>query len=108
MQYLTPIDAAFLQMESARTPMHVGGLLTFRLPADAPADFLRTLFANQRAQVPSAAPFNQRLVPNRMRNLKPAGEEAQNIEIEYHHGHAALPKPGGTPEHGGPAGGPAP
>src|SRR3546814_16880432 len=73
MQYLTPIDAAFLQMESARTPMHVGGLLTFRLPADAPADFLRTLFANQRAQVPSAAPFNQRLVPKRMRQLKQIG-----------------------------------
>src|SRR3546814_19320256 len=78
-------------MESARTPMHVGGLLTFRLPADAPADFLRTLFANQRAQVPSAAPFNQRLVPKRMRKLKPAWEEAKNIDIDYHLRHAALP-----------------
>lgn len=100
MQHLTTIDAAFLQMESARTPMHVGGLLTFRLPDDAPADFLRTLFANQRAQLPSTAPFNQRLVPKRLRKLKPAWEEAHNIDIDYHLRHAALPYPGGERELG--------
>lgn len=100
MQYLTPIDAAFLQMESSRTPMHVGGLLTFRLPADAPADFLSTLFAHQRAQLPTTAPFNQRLVPKHLRKLKPAWEEAKNIDIDYHLRHAALPYPGGERELG--------
>lgn len=32
MQRLSPIDSAFLQMESTRTPMHVGCLLTFHMP----------------------------------------------------------------------------
>ena len=40
-KYLGPQDAAFLRMESKRTPMHVGALLVFQLPADAPPDFLR-------------------------------------------------------------------
>jgi WS/DGAT/MGAT family acyltransferase len=100
MQHLNPIDAAFLQMESSRTPMHVGGLLTFRLPDDAPPDFLRTLFAHQRAQLPSTAPFNQRLVPKRLRKLAPAWETADNIDIDYHLRHAALPYPGGERELG--------
>ncbi|NGY05735.1 WS/DGAT/MGAT family O-acyltransferase [Solimonas terrae] len=100
MQHLNPIDAAFLQMESPRTPMHVGGLLTFRLPDNAPPDFLRALFAQQRAQLPTTAPFNQRLVPKRMPKLSPAWETATNIDIDYHLRHAALPYPGGERELG--------
>ena len=43
MHYLNPVDAAFLRMESARSPMHVGALMRFRLPDDAPPDFLQRL-----------------------------------------------------------------
>lgn len=100
MEYLSPIDAAFLQMESARTPMHVGGLMTFRLPEDAPPDFLRTLFAQLRAQAPTIAPFNRRLAQKRFRTLAPAWEEVRDIDIDYHLRHAALPFPGGERELG--------
>jgi hypothetical protein len=45
---LNPLDAAWLFTESRATPNHVGGLLQFRLPADAPRDFLRRLMADFR------------------------------------------------------------
>ena len=43
MSYLSPLDAAFLRMESVRTPMHVGSLMTFHLPEDAEPDYLHRL-----------------------------------------------------------------
>ena len=33
-----PLDLAWLALESRDTPMHVGGLFEFTLPADAPPD----------------------------------------------------------------------
>ncbi|MGH8445518.1 MAG: WS/DGAT/MGAT family O-acyltransferase [Solimonas sp.] len=100
MRYLSPVDAAFLQMESPRTPMHVGGLLTFRLPDDAPPDYLRELFAQLRAQVPTTPPFSLRLARKRFRKLAPAWEQAPAIDIDYHVRHSALPFPGGERELG--------
>ena len=44
-RYLSPLDAAFLRMESKRTPMHVGALLVFRR---------RTMMAPASSQDPSA------------------------------------------------------
>jgi hypothetical protein len=43
---LSPLDTAWLFTESRATPNHVGGLLQFRLPADAPKDFLRQLMSD--------------------------------------------------------------
>ena len=48
MKHLSPIDAAFLRTESPRTPMHVGAMLTFRLPENAPPDFLQRLLKRMR------------------------------------------------------------
>ena len=45
---LSPLDAAWLFTESRATPNHVGGLLQFRLPQDAPRDYLRQLMAEFR------------------------------------------------------------
>lgn len=99
MKYLSPIDAAFLRMESKRTPMHVGGLLTFRLPEDAPRDFLRDLLEQMRQQPFMPAPFNSRIAKSRLRRIAPAWEETE-IDIDYHVRHSALPYPGGERELG--------
>lgn len=40
---LTPSDGMFLYMESPETMMHVGGLLPFSPPPDAPPDHVRRL-----------------------------------------------------------------
>jgi diacylglycerol O-acyltransferase / wax synthase len=72
--YLSPVDAAFLRMESKRTPMHVGALMTFRLPAKAPPDFLRRLLEGMREQPFMPPPFGCRLARGRLARLAPAWE----------------------------------
>ncbi len=61
MQYLSPIDAAFLRMESKRTPMHVGAMMTFKLPDKAPRDFLQSLLQRMRQHPFMPAPFGSKL-----------------------------------------------
>jgi len=58
---LNPLDAAWLLTESRATPNHVGGLLQFRLPEDAPRDYMRQLMADFRSQRNFVAPWNRRL-----------------------------------------------
>ncbi|HWS25640.1 MAG TPA: wax ester/triacylglycerol synthase domain-containing protein, partial [Xanthomonadales bacterium] len=56
---LNPLDASWLMVESRDTPMHVGGLLRFSLPADAPPDFLRKLMIEFRHTRKFSPPWNQ-------------------------------------------------
>lgn len=100
MQYLNPVDAAFLRMESKRTPMHVAGLLVFRLPDKAADDYLSKLFAFMRSQPVINPPFNYRLAGGWLSGLAPRWEKAPDIDIEYHMRHSALPYPGGERELG--------
>ncbi|MEB3067451.1 wax ester/triacylglycerol synthase domain-containing protein, partial [Parvimonas micra] len=58
---MSPIDAAFLRMETPRTPQHVAGLLEFRLPRGASRNFMRDLHAHARSEAQAAPPFNHRL-----------------------------------------------
>ena len=58
MNYLSPLDAAFLRMETKRTPMHVGAMMTFKLPDDAPPDFVRKLMEQMRSKPFMPTPFN--------------------------------------------------
>lgn len=99
MKYLSPVDAAFLRMESVRTPMHVGGLMTFRLPPNAPAGFLRDLLAQMRQQPFMPEPFGSKLAKSWLSGVAPAWEPAR-LDIDYHIRHSALPYPGGERELG--------
>lgn len=98
---LSPLDAAWLFTESRDTPNHVGGLLTFRLPEGAPRDFLRKLMSEFRAHRVFASPWNRRLEsPGIARSPWPSWVEADDIDLEYHVRHGALPWPGGERELG--------
>ena len=99
MKRLSPIDAAFLRMESPRTPMHIGALLTFKLPEDAPRDFARQLLQNMREQPYLPFPFGCRLQRSRLARVLPAWEDCEP-DMDYHLRHAALPYPGGERELG--------
>lgn len=97
---LNPLDAAWLFTESRATPNHVGGLLQFRLPEDAPQDYLRQLMAEFRSHRTFTAPWNRRLKFAFSKNPVPAWIEDDDIDLEYHVRHAALPWPGGERELG--------
>lgn len=98
-RYLGPQDAAFLRMESARTPMHVGALLIFRRPADAAPDHLRTLLQRLREQPFMPPPFDCRISRSAAARLLPAWEPVE-ADMEHHVRHLALPRPGGERELG--------
>ncbi|MEZ5466569.1 MAG: wax ester/triacylglycerol synthase family O-acyltransferase [Lysobacterales bacterium] len=97
---LNPLDASWLMVESRDTPMHVGGLLRFSLPADAAPDYLRKLMADFRSSRKFTAPWNQRLRATSLKGLMPAWEIESDIDLEHHVRHSALPKPGGERELG--------
>jgi WS/DGAT/MGAT family acyltransferase len=98
---LNPLDAAWLLTESRATANHVGGLLQFQLPEDAPPDFLRRLMHDFRRHRRFAPPWNRRLKhPSFTLNPVPVWVEDEDIDLEYHVRHAALPYPGGERELG--------
>ena len=97
---LSPLDAAWLFTESRATPNHVGGLLQFQLPANAPRDFMRALMTDFRQHRTFTAPWNRRLKYAFNKNPVPAWVEDEDIDLEYHVRHAALPWPGGERELG--------
>ncbi|MBT9555552.1 MAG: wax ester/triacylglycerol synthase family O-acyltransferase [Myxococcales bacterium] len=97
---LTPNDALFLVTESRETMMHVGSMLPFTLPADAPPDFLRQLVADLRNH-PVQAPFNLRLrTPDFLKNPLQTWVEDDSPDLDYHVRRSALPAPGDERELG--------
>ena len=97
---LNALDAAWLFTESRATPNHVGGLLVFRLPEGAPRDFLRRMKMDFREFRAFTAPWNRRLKYPLTKNPFPVWIEDEDIDLEYHVQHSALPWPGGERELG--------
>jgi diacylglycerol O-acyltransferase / wax synthase len=97
---LSPLDAAWLFTETRATPNHVGGLLQFKLPPDAPKDFMRQLMLDFRSHRSFAAPWSNKLKVPFNKNPAHSWIEADDIDMEYHVRHAALPWPGGERELG--------
>jgi diacylglycerol O-acyltransferase len=97
---LNPLDAAWIVTESRATPNHVGGLLQFKLPDNAPNDFMRKMMSEFRGHKQFAPPWNQRLKESYHLNPVRTWVEDDNIDLEYHVRHAALPWPGGERELG--------
>lgn len=100
MKTLNPLDASWLMVESRETPMHVGGLMRFVLPDDAPPDFFAKLMQDFRATKKFAPPWNQRLRMPSLKGLMPVWEIDDDIDLEHHVRHSALPRPGGERELG--------
>ena len=96
---LSPLDAAWILTESRATPNHVGGLLIFQMPEDAPRDFMRRMMRDFRSYQGFTAPWNRRL-QRRLAMLPEWIEDAVTLDLEYHVRHAALPWPGGERELG--------
>ena len=98
-RYLSPQDAAFLRMESRRTPMHVGALLVFEWPAAAGPGFLRELLVHMRSKPFLPSPFDCKLSRTTLGRVLPQWIPA-TLDVDYHVRHSALPYPGGERELG--------
>ena len=97
---LSPLDASWLYVESQDTPMHVGGLMIFELPEDAPPDFFQKMMSDFRAEQCFYPPWNRRLRSTRLKRLTHFWDDDQDIDIDFHFRLSALPWPGGERELG--------
>ncbi|WP_373077268.1 wax ester/triacylglycerol synthase family O-acyltransferase [Zhongshania sp.] len=94
---LNPSEHSWLLLGSKTTPMHLGALLIFKLPAKAAKGHVAGLIAQLRAPADIVAPWNYTLV----KGLRPAWSESSEVDLDYHVRHTALPEPGGERELGG-------
>ncbi len=102
MKRLATLDASWLAVESENTPMHVGNLQIFSLPEGAPESFLQDLVAHMKSEREVEKPWCYKLAfpGNLGRVVAPAWKIDDNIDLDYHVRHSALPRPGGERELG--------
>jgi diacylglycerol O-acyltransferase / wax synthase len=95
------MDALFLAAETRESMMHVGGLLVFTPPPDAPSGFLRALADGLRDQPVVQAPWNLELRrPEMLKNPLNNWVEDKDFDLDYHVRRSALPAPGDERELG--------
>jgi WS/DGAT/MGAT family acyltransferase len=87
-------------MESRDTPMHIGALLTFKLPQKGSKTFLQELANHYRSHKKPATPWNLRLTKPHGISIIPKLESVKSLDMDYHFRHHALPSPGGERELG--------
>lgn len=98
MQRLTGLDASFLSMETATSPMHVAGLAVFD-PSEVEGgwsiDQVKSVYG-QRLHL--AAPFRRRLVNVPLGLHHPLWIEDPDFDLDWHIRHIAVPAPGSARE----------
>lgn len=100
MALLSPLDAAWLYVESREAPMHVAGLQIFSLPESSPEDHVGRMVAEFKSARRVAAPWNQRLAGGWLNWLLPSWTTDETLDLDYHVRHSGLPRPGGERELG--------
>src|ERR1700758_1887575 len=97
---LGPLDMMFLYGETPSTMMHVGGLMPFTPPPDAPPDFLRQLLDETKLEK-VFAPWNRKLAhPTLLYRPDQAWVVDDNFDLDYHVRRSALASPGDERELG--------
>lgn len=97
MSRLSLMDANFLIAENRDTPMHVGSVSLYRYPKGVDRrKYLRAQREILLSDTDLRPPFNQHLSPGllSLAGLSFSWETDQQLDLEYHIRHSALPKPG--------------
>jgi diacylglycerol O-acyltransferase / wax synthase len=91
---IDPTSTAFLLAESRSQPMHVGALQLFENPEDGGPDFTQRMYQSLLATEKIAPLFRK----HPYRSAKTGGlltwRDDDQLDIEYHVRHSALPQPG--------------
>ncbi|MBV9890573.1 MAG: wax ester/triacylglycerol synthase family O-acyltransferase [Rhizobacter sp.] len=95
MKHLSIVDGAFLHMESAEMPMHVGSLNLFEPPAGYRGDgFYEAVKAHVASRMHLAPVFTRKLALMPFDLANPVWIHDDDIDLDYHVRHLVLPKPG--------------
>ncbi|HEV7578469.1 MAG TPA: wax ester/triacylglycerol synthase family O-acyltransferase [Caldimonas sp.] len=95
MKHLSIVDGAFLHMESAEMPMHVGSLNLFDPPAGyAGEGFYEQVKAHVARRMHLAPVFTRKLALMPFDLANPVWIHDDDIDLDYHVRFMVLPKPG--------------
>ena len=94
MDHLSGLDAAFLYLETPETPMHVGSLHIYELPAGYKGNFVDDVRAHIARRLHLAPVFRRKLAAMPLDLANPIWVRDDDLDLEYHIRSAELPKPG--------------
>jgi diacylglycerol O-acyltransferase / wax synthase len=94
MHHLSVIDGAFLHMESAEMPMHVGSMILFEPPAGEPGAWYEAVKAHVASRMHLAPVFTRKLALMPFDLANPVWIADDDIDMDYHIRTTVLPKPG--------------
>ncbi len=97
---LSPMDASWLHIESQDSPMQVGVMAIFSMPKDAPENFVGQIVDDFKQTNEFYPPWNQRLRTPKLKSLRHFWVDDNDLDLDYHVRHSALPRPGGERELG--------
>lgn len=93
-QPLSGLDAAFVYLEAAGTPMHVGGLMLLDRPKAGRAGFSAHLRAHLAQRLPKARALRRILQPAPFAMDHPHWADATDFDLDRHLSTHHLPRPG--------------
>jgi len=93
-QPLSGLDAAFVYLEAAGTPMHVGALMLLQRPKVGKAGFTAHLHAHLQQRLPKAKALRRVLQPARFALDHPHWVDAPDFDLDQHLSSHRLPSPG--------------
>lgn len=94
---ISPLDAAFLLIESDAMPWHAALLMLFTLPDDARDSFVREVKEQMRGEHAPVSPFNLAPLFPQLPQL-PFVREVDEIDVDHHIVVHSLQRPGGDDE----------
>ena len=94
MKHLSALDAAFLHLESAEMPMHVGSLHRFQLPEGFQGSWYEVVREHVARRMHLAPVFTQKLALMPFDLANPVWIADDDVDLDYHIRHTVLPKPG--------------
>jgi WS/DGAT/MGAT family acyltransferase len=95
MQQLSGLDAAFLHLETPRTPMHVGSVSIFKQSDPKQRFTFHDFTEHIRSRLHLSRTFRQRLAELPLNLGLPYWIEDAGFNLNYHLHHVGLPAPGG-------------
>jgi WS/DGAT/MGAT family acyltransferase len=98
MKQLSGIDAAFLNLEMQRTPMHIGGVYIFEGQTPQGAFDFERFREHMRNRLTVSPVFRRRLLEVPLNLDHPYWVEDADFDVDLHLQHIGLPKPGSMHE----------
>lgn len=94
MQPLSGVDAAFLHLETAETPMHVASVSLFDPPPRRRRDFHAEVKRQLAQRLHLAPVLHRKLSPMPLHFANPVWVDDAAVDIDFHVQHLTLPAPG--------------